>query len=257
MDRRTVAAAAVVASAMACGTAGEFAGPNPVPTLSSSPPAKAAFDAIRSARADRDRSPAELRTDIELFLARYPRDGLAPLARIFLALVALGQGDFATGDAAIAETRGLPPGTARDFWTVGRARQLRLEGQPEAAIALLRPDIGKGVDPLGRALFQEELALAAIATQRDYEAVSYMDAWLRAATDEERADTESRVSALVEKLPKDVLVGALQAMRAQRASLGYGAAIERILSTRLVHIATATNDAELARMLLDVDAGAV
>jgi hypothetical protein len=84
-----------------------------------------------------------------------------------------------------------------------------------------------------------------------------MDAWLRASSDDERSETIERVSALVEKLPKEVLIGALQAMRAQRASLGYGAEIERILSERLVHIATANDDAELARMLMDADAGVV
>jgi hypothetical protein len=242
---------------VACGAGGGFAGRAPVATLASSPQAKAAFEVVRSEWADRGRTPADLRVTVDGFLARYPNDGLAPLARVFLALIALRQDDLATADAALASTRDLPPGTTRDFWTIARARQLRLQGQPEGAIALLRPDIGKEVDPLARALFQEELTLTAIATHRDYEAVSYMDAWLRASSDEERADTMDRVTALVGKLPKEVLIGALQAMRAQRTSLGYGADIERILSARLVHIATANDDAELARMLLDVDAGAV
>ncbi|HEX4628149.1 MAG TPA: hypothetical protein VH137_05095, partial [Gemmatimonadales bacterium] len=50
-----------------------------------------------------------------------------------------------------------------------------------------------------------------------------------------------------------VLMGALQAMRTQRASLGYGVDIQRILAARLVQIATATGDAALARTLLEAD----
>ena len=242
---------------IACGASGGFAGPAPVASLSSSPQAKAAFEAIRGAFTDRDRKPADLRLALEAFLARFAHDGLAPLARVFLALVALRLEDFATADAALAQTAGLPPGTTHDFWVVARAKLFRLQRQAEAAIALLRPGIGKEVDPLARTLFQEELTLTAIATDRDYEAVSYMDAWLRASSDEERNDTIGRVTALVEKLPKEVLIGALQAMRAQRTSLGYGAEIERILSERLVRIATDTDDPELARMLTDADAGAV
>ena len=241
----------------ACGGGGGFTGPHPVAALASSPHAKASFEAIRSAWSDRHRKPPELRAAVDAFLERFPHDGLAPLARVFLALVALGQNDGVTADAALAQTAGLPPGTAHDFWTIARAKRLRMAGQPEAAIALLRPDIGKEVDPLARTLFQEELTLTAIATDRDYEAVSYMDAWLRASSDEDRNDTIVRVSALVEKLPKDVLIGALQAMRTQRATLGYGAEIERILSDRLVRIATETDDPELARMLVDSDAGSV
>ena len=65
------------------------------------------------------------------------------------------------------------------------------------------------------------------------------------------------MTAFVERLPKEVLVGALQAMRTQRASLGYGVDIERILAARLVQMATTSGDAELARMLLDPDAGAL
>jgi hypothetical protein len=46
-------------------------------------------------------------------------------------------------------------------------------------------------------------------------------------------------------------------MRAERTTYGYGVEIERILAERLVVIATSAGDAELARMLLDPDAGAI
>jgi hypothetical protein len=226
--------------------------------LASSPAAGAAFEAIREAWRSPDRvNPATLRDSIERFLARFPSDGLVPLARVFLALVAMKQDDFGTAERQLALTATLPPGTARELWSMAEARRLRLRGEPEAAFERLRPLIGKSVDPIGRAVFQEELTLVALATHRDYEAVSYMDTWLRASTEEEKEQTVKTVSTIVERLPREVLVGALQAMRTQRASLGYGVEIERILAERLVRIATTSGDAELARMLLDPDAGAI
>jgi hypothetical protein len=230
----------------------------PVPALASSPPAAAAFDQIREAWGEPDRmSPEALRQLLESFLARFPRDGLVPLARVYLALLALQQGDFGTADQQLAATRSVPPGTAHDLWTVACARRLRLRGDADAALELLRPLVGKNVDPVTRSIFEEELSLAALAARRDYEAISYMDAWLRASSEEDKAETRAAVSALVERIPKQVLLEAFQAMRAQRANLGYGIDIERIIASRLAKLATESGDAELARLLLDPDAGIV
>jgi len=232
--------------------------PQPVASLPSSPEAAAAFEAIREAWRNPDRvAPDALRRMIERFLIDYPTDGLVPVASVSLALVAMGLGDFAHADEELARTEGLPPGRAHDLWTTARARELRLRGDAEGALALLGPLVGKNVDPLGRLIFEEELTLAALATGRDYEAISYMDAWLRASAEEDRAHVLTRVSEIVEHLSVDVLVGSLRVMRAQRASLGYGIDIERILSDRLVREATASGNAELALMLLDPDAAAI
>jgi hypothetical protein len=234
-------------------------GSKPVPALASTPAAAAAFEAIREEWRTKEHSnPAALRAPLEQFITVYPRDGLVPFAHVLLALVALAQRDFAMADRELAFGERLPPGSTRDLLTVARARRLRLSGRPEAALDLLHPLVGKNVEPMTRAQFEEELTLAALTTGRDYEAISYMDAWLRASSEEDRAQTETAVMSLVERLSKEVLVGTLQAMRAQRATtLGYGADIERILAARLVQIATTSGDAELARILLDPDAGAL
>jgi len=230
----------------------------PVATLASSVGAATAFEAIRQAWGDPEHTtPAALRAMLERFVAEFPGDGLVPLARIALALVALNQGDLATADLQLGITEGVPPGTTGDLWTVACARRLRLRDAPEAALGMLRPLLGKNVDPLARLVFEEELTLSALATHRDYEAISYMDAWLRASAEEEKDATVKAVSGIVGRLPKDVLVGALQAMRARRESFGYGVEIERILAARLVEIATGSGDAKLARMLLDADAGSI
>lgn len=236
----------------------DSAQPQPVASLPSSPEAAAAFEAIREAWRNPDRTaPDALRRMIEHFLIDYPKDGLVPLASVSLALVAMTAGDFTHADAELARTKNLPPGSARDLWTTARARELRLRGDAEGALALLAPLVGKNVDPLGRLIFEEELTLSALATGRDYEAISYLDAWLRASAEEDRAHVLARVSEIVEHLSVEVLVGALRVMRAQRASLGYGTDIERILSDRLVREATTSGNAELALMLLDPGAAGI
>ena len=54
-------------------------------------------------------------------------------------------------------------------------------------------------DPIARAVFEEELTLTALASHRDYEAISYMDAWLRASSEDERGATSLAVAGLVER----------------------------------------------------------
>jgi hypothetical protein len=248
----------LVATAVAIACSGDRSESKPVALLAASPQAAAAFDAIRDAWRESDRAPSQaLREKIEQFIAHFPSDELVGLARVALALVCMREHDFAAADAQLARTASLPEGTAHELWIVARARRLRLGGNADAAMALLRPLVGKAVDPLGRLVFQEELALAALATRLDYEAISYMDAWLRATTEDDKPDTLRRVAAIVEQLAPEVLIGVLKAIRARRASSGYGIDMERILSERLVRVASASEDADLARILLDADSGAI
>jgi hypothetical protein len=250
-----IASAGVIAAGACAGGASE---PKPVPSFASSPQAAAAFDEIRQSWSNTEHTnSATLRQLIERFLVRFPSDGLVPLARVYLAIVAMQQGDLDAADRQLVASEKLPPGSAHDLWTVARARGLRLRGDPEAALDMLRPLVGKNVDPVTLAVFEEELTLTALATHRDYEAISYMDAWLRASSEGDKSRTMTTVTALVERLPNEVLVGALRAMRTQRASFGYGVDIERILAARLATVATESGDAELARLLLDPSAGAV
>jgi hypothetical protein len=249
-------AAGIALAVLQVGAAGACSGgrsdANPVAMLASTPQSAVAFEAVRDAWADPDHTaPAELRARLERFLRRFPDDGVVPFARVALALVAMSQGDLATADAELTRTASVPRGTTHDLRVVARARRLRLGGDAESALGLLRPLVGKSVDPLVRATFEEELTVTALATHRDYEAISYMDAWLRASAPDEKDGATARVAAIVQRLSREVLVGALKAMSVQRSSLGYGADIQRILAQRLVQIATTNGDAELARMLLE------
>ncbi|HZU82756.1 MAG TPA: hypothetical protein VE987_07565, partial [Polyangiaceae bacterium] len=129
-----VACVAAVASSGVAACAGSTSEPRPVPSLASTPQAAAAFDEIRANWSDPDANPAVLRRLLERFISRFPTDGLVPLARVYLALVAMQQGDLAMGDTQLAASQSLPPGIARDLWTVARARRLRLRGDFEAAL---------------------------------------------------------------------------------------------------------------------------
>jgi hypothetical protein len=245
-----MACCALLGGGAAC--VGSGSGPTPVPSLATTPAAAAFFASLRDGLRRPDRvPPLVLRAEIESFLRGFPSDGLVPLAHVYLALVALQLGDTAAADRELELGNTLPPGSTRDLRTVAMARRARLQGQAEEALNLLRPLVGKSVDPVIRSVFEQELTLAALGTHRDYEAISYMDAWLRASSEEDADQTARAVAALVEKVPKEVLVGSLQAMRAQRATLGYGIDIERILERQLVQIATTSGDAELAQLLLD------
>jgi hypothetical protein len=195
-----------------------------------------------------------LRARIDGFLERYPSDGLAPMAHVLRALVALRQGELGTAER---ELRGPSPepGTTRDLWTVACAEIARLHGNPSEALELLRPLVGKSVDPIGVAEFEEELTRSSLAAKREFEAISYMDAWIRASSAEDHDSVVGKVTALVADLPTEVLEAALEAMRSRRASYGYGTEIERILTERLVDVATRSGNSALARALLEARSG--
>src|SRR5258708_3127838 len=240
------AIALCAASGGAGGACGGGGGPAPVASLPSSAAAGAAFATLRDDVSDGDLPPATLRAMIERFLAAYPRDGQVPLARSALALVAVEQGDLAAADGQIAATRDVPIGSAQDLRTVARARLLRPRRDAESGLGLLQPLVGKNVDPLVRELFEKELTIEAVATGRDYEAISYMDAWLRATPEDDRPKTVKAVTAIVSGLPVALLESELGAMRAGGASLGYSGGVEGILAARLVGAATATGDTRRA-----------
>src|SRR5580704_14454633 len=125
-----VLACVAAGAAMALGACvGGSSTPKPVATLASTPAAALAFEGIRDGWRDTEHVlPGTLRAELEQFLVQHPDDGLAPLASVMLAIVALGQGDLATADRALAKGRTLPPGSTRDLWTVTLARRSRLGG---------------------------------------------------------------------------------------------------------------------------------
>src|SRR5690606_6297586 len=129
---------------------------------------------------------AELSAKLVNFLERHGGDPRARLVRLYLAWILIDRGDLEAAGALVKQTRGGPAGSAHDFADVARARILVREGKPELALALLDPLEGKIVDAEERVLYGEQRVIAALASQRHTEAVSYALQWLAEAPPEDR-----------------------------------------------------------------------
>ena len=270
-----VAGVVAVGAALACGVSTRDV---PVASLSSSPRAERAFEAVRDAWERYDQvhddlrlavtsgptdggmvdSHAEsdrLRAQLNAFLATYPDDGLSPVARAYLAFVEMEEGNWELARADVARLSTLPEGSTQNLVTIADARLLRHDRQPDAALEMLRPMVGKVVDPIARVLFLEEIALDAVAARRDYEALAYLDAWLRGVGEDKREAVRASVEKWVAALPARVLEDTYRAMRQSRGESGYGGEMERLVGERLAAVAVERGDSRLARWLLDPDAG--
>ncbi len=235
----------------------------PVPSLANTTSASRAFDRLRVMWNRNDPSERQdLRRGLDTFARAFPTDGLAPLARIYAVLSYMDP----PADGAQSEHRldslPLPPaGSTQDLYVVAFAKLRRYHNQPEVAFELLRPLVGSVVGSRARALLQEELTFDALQSRQPYEAIAYMDSWLRGASEEDRQASEAKVAVALGAVPETALRGALTAMRAGRkggtagSSRGYGDAIERLVTDRLGQIAVERGDAALARWLLDTKAG--
>ena len=189
---------------------------------------------------------------LEAFLKRWPEDGAAPLVKAYLAFMLMNDGDLAGADSVLASIGDIPAGTTSDLVTVARARSLRLHGAPQSALDSLRKLVGKVVDEADREVFLEELALSAIAAHDDYEALAYLDAWLRGVGEDDRERVRAKIAQILETLPRNVLEGTYRSMRARGAASGYSNDTQNLVAARLARIAVEANDAALARWLLEV-----
>jgi hypothetical protein len=178
--------------------------------------------------------------------------------RIYAALSLMdAPADWAEAERRLDALAPPPQGSALDLYVIAAAKLRRYHHQPDYALALLRPIVGNIVDARSRALLQEELAFDALEAHEPYEAIAYMDAWLRGASEDERDASEAKVAVALGAVPEAALRGALEAMRNARPgeSHGYGVVIRRLVAERLGQIAVDRGDASLARWLLDPAAG--
>jgi hypothetical protein len=230
--------------------------PPPVAALGDTTDAAILFAPIREEWDNaKDTGHARLRRELEHFLDVRAHDGLAPLARVYLVLSLTDEpADWPRVDEMLPRIPEPPPGTVRDLYLIASARQLRHHGQPEAAFDLLTPLVGKMVDPVARGMLEEEVTHDALEAHHDYEAIAYMDAWMRGSGEEQRDVVQRKVGALLADLSPTVLENALRAMRSQ-SSGGYGVEIEKLVTQRLAAVAITNGDPVLARWLLDPAAG--
>lgn len=231
--------------AAACSRSGTRA--RPVATLSNTPQAAAELAILREAWEARKLE----RSALEAFIARNPHDGGVTLAKVYLAFVMIDQGQLVAADGVLSSIAEIPAGTTRDLATIARARSLRLHNAPQSALDSLRPLVGKVVDDADREIFLEEVALSAIAARDDYEALAYLDAWLRGVGEDDRDRVKAKIAQLLETLPRPVLEQTYRTMRARGVASGYGTDTQKLVAERLARIAVQTNDAALARWLVE------
>ncbi len=220
----------------------------PTAPLASSPGAAEAFGRVYEAWEQKRVSEVAL-TD---FLARYPHDGAASLVQLYLAYTKWQRGDLPGGNAVLAASADAREGAARDLLTVLRGKSLRAQGAPRAALETLRPLVGKVIDEADREIFLEELALSAVAARDHYEALTYLDAWLRGVSERDHAAVRFKIEQTIAAFPRDVLTQTYQSIRQRGAASGYSAETEQLLAHRLALVAVAENDPGLARWLLEV-----
>jgi hypothetical protein len=185
------------------------------------------------------------------FVRRFPKDPAAKLARVYLAIGYFENRDYVHGDSLLATLGDAKEGATHDLATVARARSLRLQGAPRSALEALRPLVGKIIDDADREIFLEELALTAIAAHDDYEALAYLDAWLRGVGEEDRERVRTKIAQILQSLPREVLEQTYGTMRQRGVASGYSADTERLVAARLARVAVDANDAALARWLLE------
>lgn len=222
--------------------------PRPVAALPSTPEAAAAHAVIRAQWEANKPDVASL----EDYLTRFPKDGAATEVKLYLALVLLDRHQQSRVDSLLASLGDVPRGATKDLATIARARSLRLSGAPQSALDALRPLVGKIIDDADREVFLEELALSAIAAKNNYEALAYLDAWLNGVSEDDRDRVRVKVAQIIDTLPRPVLEQTYRTMRTRGVASGYGPESQKLVAARLARIAVDTNDAALARWLLDV-----
>ncbi len=256
--KNRVIALALSGATLAFGCGGGVTEPRPVASLASSTMAALAFERIRDEwRRSTDSSREALRRELGAFVAGFPGDGLAPLARVYLALSWMNPPeDWGRAEAVLRTMKEPAPGTAHDLYQVALAKDRRHRHDPDGAFDMLRPLVGKMVDGTARGILEEEVSLDALQAHRDYEAIAYMDAWIRGASEETRDAVRAKIAEVLTQLPQSALLGSLRAMGASGGSHGYGEEIQRLVTQRLADLAVQQGDPTLARWLLDPKTGA-
>lgn len=236
----------------------------PVPALAQTGESNIAFEPVRLAWENEPppRTAATLQ-NVEAFLARYPNDGLVPRARVYRLLTLMDLGHWAPVGIELATLdadrrfRTMRSGTTRDLHTIARAKYLRHQGDIDGAFALLVPLVGKIIDQTDRELFLEELSLSAIAGHLESQAVAYLDSWLRGVSEDDKDRVRAKVRIELLQIPKPILESSYRSARSLGTTAGYSLEMQKLMAERLCGIAIQVKDAELARWLEDVTAGAV
>jgi predicted negative regulator of RcsB-dependent stress response len=246
------AAAAACAALPSAGCSGSRSGQAPVATLATSVEAQQSFQTIRhrwllAGSSER----LALEPALQEFRARFPTDPLARLANVYLAWLALERGDFETARALSDRVRSGPSGSTQELASLVAGAVLCRQGKPEPALDLLTPLVGKLIDPYAQSMLHEQIVDATVQARRWFEALAYMDDWLRSAEPHELDAIRRRVDGLLATFPPESLEVALRSMKASKGVGGYGQDIRTAVAAQLSRIAIKRADARLARTVLE------
>jgi hypothetical protein len=250
---RDFVATAAVVCALGAGCGGRGGGDTaPVASLASTRGAQEAFRPLKQRFVTSDRAGrAMLEPNLTWFVATFPNDGLTPLARLYLGLIAVDRGDAAGARQAAQGVAAGQSGTTRDLAELLDGAILLEQHATTQALERFMALVGKLIDPYARMLLDEHIVAAAIEARRWYEAVAYMDLWLRDAPEESGSAVRLQVQKSLESVPVEALELMLQAMRTDGERTGYGAEIKKALVGRLAAVALEKQDTGLARRLVD------
>ncbi|MBI2394607.1 MAG: hypothetical protein HYV09_33870 [Deltaproteobacteria bacterium] len=213
LSATALAAIGAIGSLVAVGACRRAADERPVAALSSSSELDARFDRIRARWIEADTAGrAALRADLAALVIELDKrgDGLEPLARAFLALSWLDSGVPAAAEAVSRPLVDGPPGVANDLGTLVKGAAARRLGRAREAIDLLRPLIGKLLDPFARPLLYEEITEAFLDDGNYEEALAYAEGWLRSATGAEKKEVRAAVARVLRRVPEAVLIRVLE-----------------------------------------------
>lgn len=186
----------------------------PVASLASSPETEARFDAIRTRWTDASsKVRAGMRPELEALLIDVARrgDGLEPIVRAYLAMAWLDAGVPAAAEAVARPLVEGRPGVPNDLATLVKGASARRLGRARESIDLLRPLVGKLIDPFARPMLYEEITEAHIDDERWEDALVYAEGWLRSATPAERLAVRAAVQRVLRRIPEPVVLRLLEA----------------------------------------------
>ena len=254
---RVAATAGVAVAALVLGAAGGCSGSkgakgDPVPTLAQSLDAQLAFQDIRSRWVLATRSErAALEPKVRAFRQRFAHDPVARVADAYLAFIALDRGDVEGARAAARHVRAGDPGNTRDLGVLIDGAALLRAGKPEAALERLEPLVGKMIDGFAQDLLHETVVAAAVDAHRWFQAVVYMNEWLRMADEQDKPSIRARLDTLFEKFPPNTLEASLRTVQNERDRDQWETELRASLATRLATIAMERGDPNLARSVLE------
>ncbi|MFO0756372.1 MAG: hypothetical protein U0359_07770 [Byssovorax sp.] len=182
---------------------------------------------------------------------------LTPLGRTadaLLAWIALEEGDLdrAIREAAFVRTVAAA-GTTSDLARTVQGAALRRQGHPEQALSTLSPLVSKLIDGYARALFNEEIVLAAVEAGIYDRALTLIGVWLREAALEDQPLVRSKIDQVLTRIPASALLRSLgRARGAEVARLAEEEQeIRKLLARRLARVAQEQHDPDLAKRVLD------